>query len=409
MYRRLKFSVIATFFVSCVGSFGLFASPPVDTPVARLENPAPQRVMGIPLEVLEKAGLRVAWVFPDLPMGRAEKLRQVFYHDGRLFAVDDRNVLYGLDGKNGTILWSTILGPAHEGCSSPGYYQGHILFMLGNTFLQIRPSDGLTTQSLELGFAVSTDAARTANRLLVGSGNNRFYSLRLSDGVPLWQAVCADEPIGRVAVDADRVYFTCSDDVLYVSGILNRSLVWKAVAAGRLCGVALDRRQCFLPSVDTVLYCFDSVTGSLLWKYLAGGSLAELPVLTENAVYQPVKDSSLLCLDRWPSEKTGQLRWELPDGAALLAENGPISYIMTLSKELTVMDNRAGRPISRFFAPQADLYVSNVEDELIFLAGHSGTFLALRPETVNRDVPSVVPAAVAPSTVTPAEVNDTEY
>ena len=77
---------------------------------------------------------------------------------------------------------------------------------------------------------------------------------------------------------------------------------------------------------------------------------------------------------------TPPLRWELKDGYCLLAENGPVSYVMTLDKQLTVMDNTKGEKIKSFYIPNFDIYVCNAEDEMIFMANQDGTILALRPK-----------------------------
>ena len=119
-----------------------------------------------------------------------------------------------------------------------------------------------------------------------------------------------------------------------------------------------------------------------MWKYLAGGPLVEAPVLTERFAYQGVKMSSLLCMDRRPNTDQGAVKWELPSGYCMLAENGSISYAMTLNKELTLMNNDTGKRIISFYVPDMDLYVRNNEDTLIFLADKEGTILSLRPKSL---------------------------
>ena len=168
--------------------------------------------------------------------------------------------------------------------------------------------------------------------------------------------------------------------MLYVSLNNKRQLIWRHQAFGDLPGVVVDQDQCFLPSDDTMLYCFDAATGKQHWKYPAGGGLRELPVLTKSAVYQHVDQKSLLCLERQSNSENGQLRWELNRGRCLLAENGTISYCLTMDDVLTLKDNLTGGTPLSFYVPHVDLYASNNENALIFLASENGTILALKPK-----------------------------
>jgi len=343
-----------------------------------------QRVAGIPLAMLDKAGLQVAWL-QKLPLGCAESVERIFHHQGRLFVLDDHNRLYALDARQGTIAWSQDLAAARLPCSPVYYYQDSMLFVLGNTFVQVRCSDGMIQQTMEIKYPVSTSVARTDELIFVGSTNGRFYALRSTDGIPIWQSLCADEPLGSVAIYQDKVYFVTKDNTLFVSATNDRQAAWPSYTAnGTLVGAVVADEQCLLPSGDTTLYCFDSGDGSMRWKYLAGGSLAELPVLTPTAIYQPVEHMSLLCLERQiePHQKQGQLRWKLPDGACLLAENGTATYAMTLNRELTLMDNITGQQKLSFYVQNMDIYARNSETAMIFLASRTGTFLALKPTRI---------------------------
>ncbi len=140
----------------------------------------------------------------------------------------------------------------------------------------------------------------------------------------------------------------------------------------------IDNQQCFLPSRDTALYCLDQNRGTLLWKYLAGGSLAQLPVITQNFVFQPVEYKSLLCLNR----NDGSLRWELKNGTSFLAQNGPTTYAITQDGQMTLMNNNTGKRIASFFIHDMELYTVNKENAMIFLASKNGDIVAIKPNKV---------------------------
>jgi outer membrane protein assembly factor BamB len=250
--------------------------------------------------------------------------------------------------------------------------------MVGNTFIQIRLADGKITQQMDVHFPVSTSAARTKDRIFLGGYDKKFYCLRASDGITLWQTLCPAEPTGTVTVSGDKVYFVCKDDTLYISKTDERTLVWKVPTAGDVPGVAVAEDLCYLPSADTALYCIAPESQKLVWKHLTGGSLVEPPVLTAGAIYQPLKHAALLCLNR----NDGSHRWQLADGHNLLAENGTLSYIFTLDRELAVMNNQTGKRELSFYLPSLQLFASNTEDPSIYLAGREGTILVLMPAQI---------------------------
>jgi outer membrane protein assembly factor BamB len=324
--------------------------------------------------MFRKADLHVEWV-GTLPMGRAGSVKRIFYHNGKLLTLDESNTLIAMDGKNGGILWSTIIGSSHAICSQENFFQDNLLFMVGNTFVQVRLIDGKIIQKLEIKIPVSTSIARTEDRLFIGSFDKRFYCLRASDGVPLWQSVCPDEPTGTVTVSDGKVYFVCRDGTLYISKTDERSLVWKVPTAGKVPGVTVKNGICYLPSTDTALYCIQADSQTLIKKHLAGGSLVEPPALTAEAIYQPIEHAALLCLNR----KDHSPRWQLDVGYQLLAENGLLTYAITLDQELSVMNNRTGKRVLSFYLPNFTLCAPNTEDAYIFLATKEGTILTLKP------------------------------
>jgi outer membrane protein assembly factor BamB len=373
-------------------------APPSDQSPVDETTASIYRIAGIPSEMLEKADLHLEWI-SQLPMDRAQVIQRIFHHNSRLYAINDRNRLIALDGAKGTIIWFQDLGPSHLPCSTAQFYQNSLLFMVGQTFVQIRETDGMILKQLELDIPVSTSAARSEDCIYVGSNKNRFHALRASDGISLWHNISSKEPTGTVSISHNAVFFVTRDNALYVSMLKRRELLWSFQTNGMLSGAVVDGNQCFLPSGDTALYCLDSDKGNLMWKYLAGGSLLELPVLTEKHVYQPVYQQSLLCLDRKPDTQEGFVRWELKNGMCLLAENGSVSYAMTLNKELTLMNNLTGKPTLSFYVQNMDLYAQNNESATIFMGAKSGAIVALKPNRI--ETPPPVP--VAPVETTPAE------
>ena len=343
------------------------------------------QVAGIPLAMLEKAGLHIQWQI-RLPLARAKEIDRIFYHNGQLYALNNRNVLMAIDGQRGTIQWSTALAAYNLPCSEPTYYEDRLLFVLGSTVVEIRDTDGKKTlpqEVLQLDFPVSTTVARTDDYLFVGSANKGFYCLTIDNATPVWKDIRTDVPFGNIEVRGNKVYFLRRNNVLYVSSIYARSLSWTFdKAEDAMPGVRMAGPQCLLPSLDTILYCLHPTTGRILWKHMAGGSLVELVVVTETAIYQPVQYRSLLCLNRDSDTDRGSPRWELPKGRSLLAENGSIVYAITTDDELVLMDNDKARRATSFYVPNINLYAANNEDATIFLGNKDGRIICLMPDKI---------------------------
>jgi outer membrane protein assembly factor BamB len=334
--------------------------------------------VGISADLLDKAGLRSKWTLGQA--GMEVGIKRIFYHNGRLLVLDKQNNLHSLNGSNGLTVWSVKLAESYPSCSEPEYYKDRMLFVIGNSIVELREKDGEITNRIALGFPASTTAARSEDYVFVGSTNGRFYCLRLRDKIVFWSSAQVNEPIGRVRVSNDKVYFTGKGGAVYVSSVGHRELLWSASTAGMTPGPVIVDDKCYLASSDTGLYCFAADTGQGLWKYLAGGALVDVPVVTKRFVYQPVEQKSLLCLERNPGGNNGTLRWELANGQCLLAENGDVSYAMTYGSELAVMDNIAGQRKLSFYVPGMNLCASNDEDTTIFLASDKGEIMAIVPK-----------------------------
>ena len=357
--------------VGCLNGSGNFE------PAVNLKS---QDITNIPLVMLEKSKLRQVWPAVQLPLNQERNLKRIFYNNGSIYALSDRNQLFALEAETGNLLWSRQLPSPLAVCSEVNFYENDLLLVISDTLLQIRHTDGEVVLEQKFNFPVTTNAARTALSYFAGGHNKNFYSLDFADGTTNWRNLCQAKPVGRITVDVNKVFFVTEDNMLYVSNTDRRNRLWEHQAFGRLVGVVVDERLCYLPSADTVLYCFDKGLGDLQWKYLAGGNLPELPVVTGSGVYQYVEQKSLLCLEKQADSEIGSLRWELDRGRSLLSENGAISYCLTLDNEIAVMDNMTGRAVTRFFVSGVDLFVQNDVDSRIILASAEGKVLVLRPE-----------------------------
>ncbi|MCF7958689.1 MAG: PQQ-binding-like beta-propeller repeat protein [Phycisphaerae bacterium] len=365
-------------------------TPPVDT--AALE------LLTIPRVLLSRAGLHEEWNLPKVSLGLAQKINQIFYWDGKLFVIDNYCNLYAIDGKNGITLWRRSLSQIQATCSAPEFYQDHLLFVVGNTIMEIRANDGEVIHSVKLNFSPSTTVTRNKDSYFLGGHDKRFYCLEIEGGIKNWQSIQPSTPVGHVQVYAEpldeklideatgqpvipfeKIFYTDETGGAYVSLTDKREKVWIYESTGKTPGVIVDKNQCFLPSSDTILYCFNSSDGQLRWRYMASKPLFEMPALCNEYLYQSVGFDSLVCLNRQSNVFDGSEVWKLNNGKTMLAENGPLCYALTYDNELTIMNNLTGQHQMSFYVPGVEMAVANTKDSMIFLATRRGTIVALKP------------------------------
>jgi len=332
-------------------------------------------LQGVTLEKLKRAGLSIRWV-AQLPFIREQKLIRLNYAHGTLYGLTNNHVLFSLAGSEGTLNWSSILCSDVGVCLPGTFGTDQLMFVIGRHIVEVSARDGSIKKDLSVPFLPTTNAARLNNRIFVGAENLFFYCLRYDDGMVYWQSKCPTYPIGNVYAQDDKVYFACRNGVLYVSQVNERLLIWQYATGGEIPGFALDNKQCFVPSKDTAIYGFNGDTGAFLWpRYLAGGTLDAAPVVTKQAVYQAILRDGLLCLNR----ADGTLKWQLKNGDGLLAETERYCYVITLAKEMTLMNQQTQKEELSFLLPPTDVYASNTQDSMIYLGTDSGVVVALQP------------------------------
>ncbi len=333
--------------------------------------------INISTEILERTNLRELWSLEEINEGIETNFTYIKYHNGILYVLDTNNLLTAIDGKIGLPLWTKPIASPGQRCFPPTFTKNSLLIATGSEVVERAIKTGKVIKRINLAFTASTPATKYNNYIYIGGNNKIFYCLRYQDGIELWRSNHKTEPIGDIYVFDNKVYFTDIGGHLCVSSIDDLNTQWNGKCEGTTPGATIDASQTFLPGSDTALRCYDTTNGNLIWKYRAGGNLIEPPVITEDLLYQTIDLQAMVCLDR--TDMT--VKWKLTDGRQFLAESGDLSYIITIDNELTVVNNVTGQKNTSFYVPQATMFTSNTQDNIIFMvADGSGAILALQPE-----------------------------
>ena len=103
--------------------------------------------------------------------------------------------------------------------------------------------------------------------------------------------------------------------------------------------------------------------------------LDKAPLLTQEVVYQRVGYKGLAAIDKI----SGELLWQLDEGADLLAEAEEKAYVITNVKTLAVMDNSKGEKLYSVNLAQVSRYAANTIDSKIYIADESGRIACIEP------------------------------
>jgi len=176
----------------------------------------------------------------------------VYWNSGWLLVTTDMSVLLALRAGDGAVVWRRDLGSALQNAPAPdgdrlylSLKNGAVLAMAMQTGDQI-----WTKQLLKPGGGILA----VGDRVYFGSQEDLFYCISAKDGKTIWRWKTGGDVIGTPAIDAKRVYYVASDNVLRALDRRGGSVGWQKSLPVR-------------PSIGPVL------TG---WTILIAGTVAEL-------------------------------------------------------------------------------------------------------------------------------------
>ncbi len=328
-------------------------------------------------ELLNEAGLEMVWQI-EMPMKVGEELKQLYIVGDRVYGLSSCNYLAAINRKTGRVAFSRSIGEEPFPVLGFSHFEDEIYSIVGNKLVEMDLGFGEDRVQKSFDFGVVCPAARNSNYFYIGGSDRRVHTYNARNKVQVFEAATiSDSPITYVLADDEYVVFsTVAGDVLCITPDRPKQL-WKQFKAdGAIVGpMVSDGVRLIFASKDTNVYSIDLFSGELEWKYPSGAVLKQGPTVTTRVVYQYVEERGLAAIDKI----TGAFKWQIADGAGLLAESGGKAYVISREGKLIVMDNTEGERLYSVNLIGVSKYAANVNDSKMYVADARGRIACLQP------------------------------
>ena len=203
---------------------------------------------GEAVEALRGADGRNAWMVP-----RLKTVAPLVAAGGWVIAVTETEIV-AIRAKDGEVVWRHAAG----GVRLPPAIDGDYLYAGADDgrMLALTLASGVVAWEQYVPEGVSNMAAR-AGRVYAGGGDKYFYCLNGRSGKEEWHRWIGARPIGRVAVDDERVYFAALNNIIFALDRSNGNQRWTAVVHRRAVdGLLIAGHVVFVPAVASQLSMF---------------------------------------------------------------------------------------------------------------------------------------------------------
>ncbi|MFA5424931.1 MAG: PQQ-binding-like beta-propeller repeat protein, partial [Phycisphaerae bacterium] len=332
-------------------------------------NPALADQLLIPPQALRDVGLEYVFSYV-VPIRPGEKIKNFEIIGDRFYVISGRNYLTSLDRHALNPVYNWQIAPPETIFCGLREFDNQLYSIVGADLVAFDQAEGKVLMKNSLGFSPLCSPARNNNFYYVPGTDDRVHAFRAADMVRLFDVSANDGGlITTVQATNDFVVFATTAGTIAAIQPDSPTQIWRFEAADAVnAPVAYDGKRFVFSSKDACIYSISAATGKLQWKYLTSAILTNAPQITDSFVYQFVDGRGLLALKK----VNGELAWQMPDGLALLAEDGRRVCIMAKNKKLLVYDNVDNKIINEIDVPGITRWATNTRDNLIYLGDDAG-------------------------------------
>lgn len=182
--------------------------------------------------------------------------------------------------------------------------------------------------------------ALDAERVYVGSYNNRLYAFNRESGQLLWEKLTEGPIVGGPTVAGDKVLVVSSDGKLYAYKASDGVRVenFPFVAGGRIWSSPVVKGDvAYFGSMNHEVYAVSLSTGQQVWRAPVGGAVVASPLLVGDLVVVGSFDRKLYAFNA----ATGEQEWTFAAENwfwAAAATDGSLIYAPSLDGKLYALD-----------------------------------------------------------------------
>lgn len=330
--------------------------------------------------LLKEADLEIGWQV-HLPMKKFEKIDRMFVFGKFFYALTDQNYLFCIDRDKGKVRFGLKMATPGLPVCHPQYYQGKLLFIIGNELVIVDPFGGVVSQSKKLDFVGKSTvcgAMRNKENIYIAGANRRLYALSADDYLTRFKVTADNDSLINSFVVDDRfvVFSTDAGNIVNISSQSPQKR-WQFDITGKIqAPIVRDGGWVYVSGFDTKLYKLDITTGKKGWDvpFQTGQILYDSVRIGKKTVYQPAGIKGLYAVDK----ETGKQLWNITGGKDLLAESGSTAYVLAKPGILVVMDNEKNKEVRTVNFERVCHYVSNTADSTIYVADNKGLVASIK-------------------------------
>ncbi len=226
---------------------------------------------------------------------------------GVVYLGSDDMKLYAIDAATGTQRWAFQTGGIVH---SPVFSGGVVYVGSADGHLYAINADGTERWRLPTGNDTH-HAVFAGDTVYVGCSDTNLYAVDAASGVKKWTAPTGGAVSGFPVVERGNVYFTATDQVLYVVEAGTGRPLWKLAGVSPKSGPAVVGGVAYM-GAGNKLVAVDSTTGTQSAEYAIAGDVGA-PTVAGGAVYVGGSDQQLHVLEAG----TLQLRWTFQASGAV--------------------------------------------------------------------------------------------
>ena len=211
--------------------------------------------------------------------------------DGLVFVATPDGVA-ALEATTGAERWRAGIGATS---APPVWHTGWLVTATeAGDAVAMRAADGAVIWRQPLGAPAAAAAAIAGDRVYLPLGDGRVLALHIATGDSVWEAHLGGAGRG-VAAFADRVYVGSLDNRLHCLAARDGRTLWDwRTGADVIGGAAVDAERVYFVSLDNVLYALDRRTGVSRWKTPLPTRAVGPPSMAGTTVFIPVSSRTLL-------------------------------------------------------------------------------------------------------------------
>jgi outer membrane protein assembly factor BamB len=350
-------------------------------------------------ETLPAEGFIESWRNP-LAL-KSDDLARLYLMGDTLFAYSGNNDVYVVDAKGGDLEHIDPLGGTPGEVRRPVALDNRIIYPRRSS-LEVFSNTGRPIGSLDLAHSIRSP--------VVGSGKYVYCGLDYTQGGRLaeidltkqyanivWEVHTGAGVSASPVVYQETIYAgTEEGNVLALNR--SRNAVW-ALPNGMFktegpitADLVADDYGLYVASTDTKLYALDRGSGKIRWRYFAGAPLDTPPVATKELVYQYVKGTGVVAIDKLNGQMDRQPRWVAADAREFLAEDDQNTYVRGKDNRILAIDKKTGETKFRSRRKDLAVFAANPTGSIIYAGTKDGLLLAIKPVLSPGAVGTVVQA-----------------